>query len=50
MANFLVSHEFEKETILGSQASSLEVFHAVGGKTVVEEVELDPFLIEANTN
>lgn len=50
VANFLIRHEFEQETILSSQASSLEIFHAVCGKTVVEEVEFNPFLVETDTD
>lgn len=50
MTDFLFSHELEQEAILSSQASSLEIFHAVCGKAIVEEVKFDPFLVETNTD
>lgn len=43
---FLVGHELDQVLLLGVDALSLEFLGRESGQTVVEQVELDPFLVE----
>ena len=47
MADFLVGHELNEEAILGVDTCSIEVLCRELGQAVVEEVELNIFLIQA---
>lgn len=49
MADFLVCHELNEEPVFGCQTGGLEVFDGEFGKTVVEEVEFDPFLVKSKS-
>ena len=42
---FLISHKFDERPILGIEASIKEVLFVEDGKTIVEKIELDPFLV-----
>lgn len=46
MSNLLVGHELDEEPIIGSETSILEVLDREFCKTEVEEVKLNPFLIQ----
>ena len=46
VSDLLVRHKLNQEPILGGKTSGLEFFGREQGKTVVEEVELNPFLVK----
>lgn len=49
MSNLLVGHELDEEPIVGSQASILKVLNRELRKTEMEEVKLDPFLVQCKS-
>ena len=50
VSGFLVSHELDEAACLRSKTSSREILIAETSETVVEEVQLDPFLVQAQRN
>ena len=50
VAHFLDGHELDVGAVLGGEAGLEEVLLGEDGKTVVEEVELDPFLIQTESD
>lgn len=50
VANFLIGHELNQETVAGCEASCGEVLLRESGQNVVEEIEFDPFLVETEEN
>lgn len=46
MADLLFGHELKQISVLGREAHLFKFFNGKGGKAPVEEVELDPFLVE----
>ena len=47
VTGFLVGHEVDQGHLLSIDAGSAELFLREAGKTVVKQIKLDPFLIEA---
>ena len=50
MPGFLVRHELNQRTVLGREASVEERLLVEDGQTVVEEVQLDPFLVQTKSD
>jgi hypothetical protein len=50
VALLLLSHEGDQRTVLSSEASSDEVLIGEDGETIVEQVELDPLLVETKSD
>jgi len=50
VATLLLSHEGDVGAVLSSEASVEEVLCGEDGETVVEQVELDPFLVETKSD
>ncbi len=48
VANFLVGHELDQESVRGGEAGGFEVGDGEAGESVVEEVEFDPLLVESH--
>lgn len=48
VADFLVGHELDQESIVGGEACSLKVFDREASESIVEEVQLDPLLVEGD--
>jgi len=46
VADFLVGHEVDQGDIVWSESGGGELLHGESGDTVVEQVELDPFLVQ----
>lgn len=46
MASFLISHELDQSAVLSSEACSKEIRLGEDSQAVVEEIELDPFLVQ----
>lgn len=46
VADFLVCHKFDQESIGCSQSGGLKVGDGEAGETIMEEVQLDPLLVE----
>lgn len=49
VSHFLVGHELDEETVGSSQPGGLEIRHAEFGKTIVEQIELDVLLVQAQS-
>jgi hypothetical protein len=47
MPDLLLGHILQQESVLGSQAGSVEVLIGVSGETVMQEIQLNPFLVQA---
>jgi hypothetical protein len=47
MAGLLIRHKLDQETILGGQPSGLKICDGESSKTVVEEIELNPLLVQS---
>ena len=47
MADFLVGHELDQRDVVGVQSSLFKLFSAESRDTVVEQVELDPLLVQS---
>ena len=47
VANFLICHEFEQETIFGCEACCLEFCSTEASKTIIEKIQLDPLLVKS---
>jgi hypothetical protein len=50
MASFLVSHELNEESVTGCQASSSELLLGESSQDAVEEIQLNPLLVQAQKN
>ena len=46
MSNLLLSHEAQQVTLLGVDALGVELGVAEPGEPVVEQIQLDPFLVQ----
>jgi hypothetical protein len=46
VAGFLVGHEFDQAAGFGAESSGGELFVGEASEAVVEEIELDPLLVE----
>jgi hypothetical protein len=47
VANFLVSREFNKKAIFRSEASGFKASNREFSKSLVEQVKLNPFLVQS---
>ena len=47
VANFLVCHEFEQETVLGCETCCFELCGTEASKAIVEQIQLDPLLVKS---
>ena len=46
VSRFLVCHKFDEEAVLGGESCSFEICDGELGKPVMEEIELNPFLVQ----
>jgi len=50
VTRLLLGHELDQAAVLSSETGGKEVFLGEDGKTVIEEVELNPLLVEAKSD
>lgn len=46
MPDLLVCHELDEESVISVDAGGLKLLHGELGQAVVEQIELDPFLVQ----
>lgn len=49
VANFLICHKFDQESISRGEPSGFEIGNGEAGKTVMEEVQFNPLLVESHS-
>jgi hypothetical protein len=47
MANFLICHELDQEAVLSRETSCLKIFGGKSCQAIMEQIELNPFLVQS---